>query len=91
MERGGALESCNEVNLTSLHDSSAFFTMLPVAVSFAWLGVQDPSQCPAGVALYIIDSMCCLCFPTISRISVSVISYQVNFVYISLSIYPLIP
>ncbi|KAN0120753.1 Autophagy-related protein 22-like protein, partial [Russula decolorans] len=31
-----------------------FFTILPVAVSFAWLSVQDPSQWPAGVALYIL-------------------------------------
>jgi hypothetical protein len=40
-----------------------FFTILPVAVSFAWLGVQDPSQWPAGVALYILGRKCCPLFP----------------------------
>lgn len=40
-----------------------FFTILPVAVSFAWLGVQDPSQWPAGVALYILGRKCCPFFP----------------------------
>ncbi|KAF8917270.1 autophagy-related protein 22-like protein [Mucidula mucida] len=30
------------------------FTVLAVAVSFAWLGVDDPSQWRAGVALYIL-------------------------------------
>jgi len=40
-----------------------FFTVLPVAVSFAWLGVQDPSQWPAGVALYILGSKFCPLFP----------------------------
>ena len=31
-----------------------FFTILAVAVSFAWLGVDDPSQWRAGIALYIL-------------------------------------
>lgn len=31
-----------------------FFTILAIAVSFAWLGVDDPSQWRAGIALYII-------------------------------------
>ncbi|KAH9944825.1 MFS general substrate transporter [Amylocystis lapponica] len=31
-----------------------FFTLLAVAVSFAWLGVEDPSRWQAGVALYIL-------------------------------------
>ncbi|KAJ4477343.1 MFS general substrate transporter [Lentinula aciculospora] len=31
-----------------------FFTILAVAVSFSWLGVNDPSQWRAGVALYIL-------------------------------------
>ncbi len=31
-----------------------FFTILAVAVSFAWLGVEDPSRWEAGVALYIL-------------------------------------
>lgn len=31
-----------------------FFTILAVAVSFAWLGVEDPSKWQAGVALYIL-------------------------------------
>jgi hypothetical protein len=38
------------------------FTILPVAVSFAWLGVQDSSQWPTGVALYILGSKCCPSF-----------------------------
>jgi len=31
-----------------------FFTFLAVGVSFAWLGVEDPSRWRAGVALYIL-------------------------------------
>ncbi|KAI1796957.1 MFS general substrate transporter [Ganoderma leucocontextum] len=31
-----------------------FFTVFAVAVSFAWLGVDDPSRWEAGVALYIL-------------------------------------
>ena len=31
-----------------------FFTILAAAVSFAWLGVEDPSRWQAGVALYIL-------------------------------------
>ncbi|KAL0577641.1 hypothetical protein V5O48_004330 [Marasmius crinis-equi] len=31
-----------------------FFTFLAVGVSFAWLGVEDPSRWQAGVALYIL-------------------------------------
>lgn len=31
-----------------------FFTALGVAVSFAWLGVEDASKWKAGVALYIL-------------------------------------
>jgi hypothetical protein len=31
-----------------------FFTIVAVTVSFAWLGVEDPSKWSAGVALYIL-------------------------------------
>ncbi|KAF9562005.1 MFS general substrate transporter [Agrocybe pediades] len=31
-----------------------FFTLFAIGVSFAWLGVEDPSQWRAGVALYIL-------------------------------------
>ncbi|KAF8905077.1 autophagy-related protein 22-like protein [Gymnopilus junonius] len=31
-----------------------FFTLLAVGVSFGWLGVEEPSQWQAGVALYIV-------------------------------------
>ncbi|KAI0326440.1 hypothetical protein GY45DRAFT_1328979 [Cubamyces sp. BRFM 1775] len=44
-----------------------FFTILAVAVSFAWLGVDDPSRWQAGVALYIlglITYQCALTFWT---------------------------
>ncbi|KAJ4500919.1 MFS general substrate transporter [Lentinula lateritia] len=44
-----------------------FFTILAVAVSFAWLGVDDPSQWRAGIALYIvglISYQCTLTFWT---------------------------
>ncbi|OBZ72524.1 Autophagy-related protein 22 [Grifola frondosa] len=43
------------------------FTILAVAVSFAWLGVEDPSKWQAGVALYIlglITYQCALTFWT---------------------------
>ena len=30
------------------------FTIVAVAVSFAWLGVTDPAKWEAGVALYIL-------------------------------------
>jgi len=44
-----------------------FFTILSVGVSFAWLGVQDPSRWPAGVVLYVlgmISYQCSLTFWT---------------------------
>ncbi|KII85097.1 hypothetical protein PLICRDRAFT_145783 [Plicaturopsis crispa FD-325 SS-3] len=44
-----------------------FFTIVGVAVSFAWLGVEDPSQWRAGVALYLlglITYQCTLTFWT---------------------------
>ncbi|KAI0052263.1 MFS general substrate transporter [Auriscalpium vulgare] len=44
-----------------------FFTLVAVGVSFAWLGVEDPSQWRAGVALYIlglITYQCSLTFWT---------------------------
>ncbi|KAJ3720826.1 MFS general substrate transporter [Lentinula guzmanii] len=44
-----------------------FFTILAVAVSFAWLGVDDPSQWRAGIPLYImglITYQCTLTFWT---------------------------
>ncbi|KAI8980030.1 MFS general substrate transporter [Trametes punicea] len=44
-----------------------FFTFMAVAVSFAWLGVDDPSKWQAGVALYIlglITYQCALTFWT---------------------------
>jgi len=31
-----------------------FFSILAIGVSFAWLGVDDPEQWRAGVALYIL-------------------------------------
>lgn len=31
-----------------------FFTLMAVGVSFAWLGVEDPSQWRTGVALYVL-------------------------------------
>ena len=40
--------SSNRPNIT------IFFTILAVAVSFAWLGVEDASKWKAGVALYIL-------------------------------------
>ncbi|KAK7437012.1 hypothetical protein VKT23_006702 [Stygiomarasmius scandens] len=40
-----------------------FFTILAVAVSFAWLGVDDPSQWRAGIALYILGPA----FPGLAR------------------------
>ncbi|KAF5391658.1 hypothetical protein D9757_002487 [Collybiopsis confluens] len=44
-----------------------FFTILAVAVSFAWLGVDDPKNWRAGIALYIlglITYQCSLTFWT---------------------------
>ncbi|GBE87895.1 MFS general substrate transporter [Sparassis crispa] len=44
-----------------------FFTIVAIAVSFAWLGVEDPSKWQAGVALYIlglITYQCALTFWT---------------------------
>ncbi|OSC99856.1 MFS general substrate transporter [Trametes coccinea BRFM310] len=44
-----------------------FFTILAVAVSFAWLGVDEPSKWQAGVALYVlglITYQCALTFWT---------------------------
>ncbi|KAF8183910.1 MFS general substrate transporter [Pholiota molesta] len=44
-----------------------FFTLVAVGVSFAWLGVEQPSQWRAGVALYIlglITYQCSLTFWT---------------------------
>ncbi|OCH88576.1 MFS general substrate transporter [Obba rivulosa] len=44
-----------------------FFTILAVAVSFAWLGVEDPSKWQAGVVLYmlgLITYQCALTFWT---------------------------
>ncbi|KAF7312596.1 Autophagy-related protein [Mycena indigotica] len=52
---------------TSRPNITIFFTILAVAVSFAWLGVEDPSQWRAGVALYIlglITYQCSLTFWT---------------------------
>ncbi|KAL6301368.1 autophagy-related protein 22-like protein [Sparassis latifolia] len=40
-----------------------FFTIVAIAVSFAWLGVEDPSKWQAGVALYILGSA----FPGLAR------------------------
>ena len=39
------------------------FTVVAIAVSFAWLGVQDPSKWKAGVALYIIGRRFLNCLP----------------------------
>jgi MFS-type transporter involved in bile tolerance (Atg22 family) len=44
-----------------------FFTIVAIAVSFAWLGVDHPNQWQAGVALYVlglITYQCCLTFWT---------------------------
>ncbi|KAF4597306.1 hypothetical protein EYR40_007758 [Pleurotus pulmonarius] len=44
-----------------------FFTLIAVGVSFAWLGVDDPSKWRAGIALYIlglITYQCALTFWT---------------------------
>lgn len=44
-----------------------FFTIFAIAVSFAWLGVEDPSQWRAGIVLYIlglITYQCSLTFWT---------------------------
>ncbi|KAI0264339.1 autophagy-related protein 22-like protein [Gloeopeniophorella convolvens] len=39
-----------------------FFTFLAVGVAFAWLGVEDPAQWRAGVALYILGfDVCAQC------------------------------
>jgi hypothetical protein len=35
-----------------------FFTILSAASSFAWLGVQEPSQWPGGIVLYLLNSKC---------------------------------
>ncbi|KAL4249693.1 Autophagy-related protein [Abortiporus biennis] len=48
-------------------DITIFFTILAVAISFAWLGVEDPSKWQAGVALYmlgLIAYQCALTFWT---------------------------
>ncbi|KIK32053.1 hypothetical protein CY34DRAFT_102312, partial [Suillus luteus UH-Slu-Lm8-n1] len=37
---------------------TVIFTLAAVAVSFAWLGVEDPSKWQAGVALYILGCKC---------------------------------
>nr|GAT54597.1 predicted protein [Mycena chlorophos] len=47
---------------TSRPNITIFFTILAVAVSFAWLGVEDASQWRAGVALYMLGS-----FPGLAR------------------------
>jgi MFS-type transporter involved in bile tolerance (Atg22 family) len=39
---------------TSRPNITIFFTILAVAVSFAWLGVEDADQWRSGVALYIL-------------------------------------
>ncbi|KAJ6512840.1 MFS general substrate transporter [Mycena sanguinolenta] len=52
---------------TSRPNITIFFTVLAVAVSFAWLGVEDPAQWRSGVALYIlglITYQCSLTFWT---------------------------
>ncbi|KAF7374520.1 Autophagy-related protein [Mycena sanguinolenta] len=52
---------------TSRPNITIFFTILAVAVSFAWLGVEDPDQWRSGVALYIlglITYQCSLTFWT---------------------------
>lgn len=59
-----------------------FFTILAVAVSFAWLGVQDPSKWQAGVVLYILGRECASLAPylngqTLTR-TFPVIAYQVR-------------
>ncbi|KAJ6507843.1 MFS general substrate transporter [Mycena vitilis] len=52
---------------TSRPNITIFFTILAVAVSFAWLGVEEPAQWRSGVALYIlglITYQCSLTFWT---------------------------
>ncbi len=57
-----------------------FFTLLAIGVSFAWLGVEDPSQWHIGTALYVVGCrsrhFCSYCL--ISNPFVPVISYQVR-------------
>lgn len=51
------IRSCQyDYLLTALRrpNITIFFTILAVAVSFAWLGVEDPSKWQAGVVLYIL-------------------------------------
>ncbi|KAJ6561993.1 autophagy-related protein 22-like protein [Mycena capillaripes] len=52
---------------TSRPNITIFFTILAVAVSFAWLGVEDPGKWQSGVVLYIlglITYQCALTFWT---------------------------
>ncbi|KAI0707224.1 MFS general substrate transporter [Earliella scabrosa] len=56
-------------------DITIFFTIFAVAVSFAWLGVDDPSRWEAGAALYILGlitfqctvTFCAAAFPGLAR------------------------
>ncbi|KAI0034735.1 MFS general substrate transporter [Vararia minispora EC-137] len=58
-----------------------FFTLLAVGISFAWLGVDDPSRWRAGVALYILGLIAYQCsltfwtaaFPGLARNSLEVL------------------
>ena len=57
MANGGEFTYCIE-SLNVWHcprpDITIIFTIAAVAVSFAWLGVEDPSKWQAGVVLYIL-------------------------------------
>ncbi|KAH9052926.1 MFS general substrate transporter [Lactarius deliciosus] len=44
-----------------------FFTVLAIGVSFAWLGVEDPSQWRTGVALYGALTFWTAAFPGLAR------------------------
>ncbi|KAH9064003.1 autophagy-related protein 22-like protein [Lactarius vividus] len=54
-----------------------FFTVLAVGVSFAWLGVEDPSQWRTGVALYVLGCASRIFYSyCLITSAVPVISYQ---------------
>lgn len=56
LEVGSASKSAPRLTegLFNRPNITIFFTILAVSVSFGWLGVEDPSQWRAGVALYIL-------------------------------------
>lgn len=100
MERGGTLGLGNRASMNRdrlFHhrpNITIFFTLLGAGVSFAWLGVEDPSQWRAGAVLYILGSEYRGFYFTVSFEHVPVIpvvSYQVGTVDIRLLVWLLIP